>query len=98
MNPLPYLSHAVLAQIEPSTIQALLSMGPTGIAALAIAAAIWLFLDARAQREKQAAEVSKLHGEHVELLKQVLPVAQKLSESVERLERRLDRLETQPSK
>jgi len=78
---LPY----IVAQIDPNTIASLLSLGPTGFAALAIAGAVWMYI-----------QNQNLHARHVELLKSVIPVAEKLAESVERLERRLDRWETQP--
>lgn len=72
----------VLAQVDPAVVASLLSMGPQGLAALAIAGCVWMYI-----------QTQKLHAEHVELLKSVIPVAQKLAEQVEKLQVSIDRAE-----
>jgi hypothetical protein len=74
--------YAVLAQVDPAAVASLIALGPSGIAALAIAGAVWLLI-----------KNQSLHAEHVELLRQTLPVSLKLAEAVNCLDRTIERLE-----
>lgn len=94
----------LLAQIDPSTVANGLQANPLAwIAALALLAAGYLFNVILRDRKDHAAELAAVRNEHLqtikedakeqrEILAQVIPLATKLTEGLESLERIADKV------
>lgn len=94
----------LLAQIDPATVANGLASNPLAwIAALALAASGYLFTIIMRDRKDHAAELAQVRKEHLESIKadakeqreilgQIIPLAGKLVEGLESLERITDKV------
>jgi hypothetical protein len=82
----------ILSQIGASDIASLLTQGAHGVAALAIAAAAYLFREMRALESKRLEETRADSTVQMDLLKAIIPLSQRLVDTASALERAVDRL------
>jgi type VI protein secretion system component VasK len=79
--------------MDPAGIQSLLSMGPTGIAALLIAALIWLYLSNQRLRDQQQVAIQAQQDKVVAILQQTIPLTIEIPKAIDKLHDAIERLE-----
>lgn len=82
--------------MDLNTFATLLGQGSTGIAALALGAVVWLYIDARRTADARLSEARTDAAAQLALAEKIVPLAAKLVEVAEELQRATEHCRRQP--